>query len=63
LTSCLLCISSEYRADLETLAGYLADGRLTPVIGRRFPLDEAPKALRLWREGHARGKTVIEVRS
>jgi NADPH:quinone reductase-like Zn-dependent oxidoreductase len=56
-------ISSENRADLETLAGYLADGRLTPVIGRRHPLDEAPKALRIWREGHASGKTVIEVKA
>jgi NADPH:quinone reductase-like Zn-dependent oxidoreductase len=56
-------ISSENRADLETLAGYLADGRLVPVIGRRHPLEEAPEALRRWREGHARGKTVIEVRA
>jgi NADPH:quinone reductase-like Zn-dependent oxidoreductase len=54
-------LASENRADLETLAGYLADGRLHPVIGARRPLGEAPDALRSWREGHARGKTVITV--
>lgn len=54
-------ISSENRADLEVLAEYLADGRLSPVIGRSYPLDEAPEALRRWTAGHARGKTVITI--
>ena len=36
-------------------------GKVVPVIGRYFPLSEAPKALRYLEEGHARGKVVITV--
>lgn len=56
-----LFLSTEERADLEVLAEYLSDGRLSPVIGRSYPLEEVPEALRRWTEGHARGKTVITV--
>ncbi|GAB4005589.1 hypothetical protein GCM10029992_53930 [Glycomyces albus] len=56
-----LFLSTEERADLEVLAEYLADGRLSPVIGRSYPLEEVPEALRRWAEGHARGKTVITI--
>lgn len=56
-----LFLSTEERADLEALAEYMADGRLSPVIGRSYPLEEVPEALRRWTEGHARGKTVITI--
>jgi NADPH:quinone reductase-like Zn-dependent oxidoreductase len=35
--------------------------KLTPVIGRTFPLSEAPDAIRHVETGHARGKTLITV--
>lgn len=36
-------------------------GRVVPVIDRRYPLSEVPKALRYLGEGHARRKVVITV--
>ncbi|GAB3658742.1 NAD(P)-dependent alcohol dehydrogenase [Glycomyces tarimensis] len=54
-------LSTENRADLESLADMLADGALSPVIGRTHPLDEVPDALRNLREGRALGKTAITV--
>ena len=36
-------------------------GKVTPVIGRRYPLSEVPQAMRYMEEGHARGKVVITV--
>ena len=45
--------------DLEQLATMLAAGTIQPVIDRRYPLNEAPDALRYLEDGHARGKVVI----
>lgn len=45
--------------DLQTLADLLADGRLTPLVERTYPLDEAPEALRTFGRGHARSKLVL----
>jgi len=36
-------------------------GKVTPVIGRRYTLDEVPDAIRYSEEGHARGKNIINV--
>jgi NADPH:quinone reductase-like Zn-dependent oxidoreductase len=36
-------------------------GAVTTFIDRRFPLSEAPEALRYLGEGHAKGKVVITV--
>ncbi len=48
----------------ETL-GYmgelLEDGKVVPVIDRRYPLSEIADAIRYLEEGHARGKVVITV--
>ncbi|WP_084497489.1 NAD(P)-dependent alcohol dehydrogenase [Nocardia amamiensis] len=49
------------RVDLEFLAGLAAEGKLRPVIERRFPLAEAAAAVGHVAGGHARGKTVIVV--
>jgi NADPH:quinone reductase-like Zn-dependent oxidoreductase len=49
--------------DLITLKEMIEAGRVTPVIGRRYALTEVPEAIRYLEEGHARGKTVIVVRS
>ncbi|MFI5415320.1 MAG: NAD(P)-dependent alcohol dehydrogenase [Candidatus Lutacidiplasmatales archaeon] len=52
-------IAKVRRPDLLVLAGMLQDGRVTPVIDRRYPLDQVPAALRYLIEGHARGKIVV----
>jgi NADPH:quinone reductase-like Zn-dependent oxidoreductase len=46
-------------ADLATLADLLERGLVTPIIDRRFRLDEAADAFRYLQGGHARGKVVI----
>ncbi|MFC7275416.1 NAD(P)-dependent alcohol dehydrogenase [Paractinoplanes rhizophilus] len=48
-------------ADLEALAGFLADGTLRPVIDRTFALPAAPDAIRYLNSGAARGKVVVTV--
>ena len=52
-------LSVEKRQDLLTLADLLATGKVTPVIDRTYPLDEAADALRSLAAGHARGKVVV----
>jgi len=44
---------------LLALKELLESGKVTPVIGRTFPLSRTPDALRYFGEGHARGKVVI----
>lgn len=53
--------SIEKHADLLVLADLLATGRVTPVIDRTYPLDEAAEALRYVGAGHTRGKVVVTV--
>ena len=47
--------------DLQTLQELLEAGKLTPVIGRTYPLGDVPEAMRQLVEGHTRGKLVITV--
>lgn len=54
-------VASETRDRLETLAGWVADGRLAPSIEQRFPLADAADAMRHLATGRTRGKLVIEV--
>ena len=54
-------LSNPNRADLEVLAAFVEDGKLTPVIDRGFTLDQTPAALHHIETGHARGKVVIAV--
>ncbi|HEY0687407.1 MAG TPA: NAD(P)-dependent alcohol dehydrogenase [Kribbella sp.] len=54
-------INSENHEDLIVLAGLIESGKVAPVIDRRYPLAEAPKAIRYLLEGHARGKVVITI--
>ncbi|MEU3710396.1 NADP-dependent oxidoreductase [Streptomyces catenulae] len=44
---------------LEILAGHVDAGRLTVLVGREVPLEEAPAAVAEQREGRAQGKTVL----
>ncbi len=47
--------------DLRVLADLVDAGKVKPVIDRRYPLEQAPEALRYLESGHARGKVVVTV--
>jgi len=47
--------------DLELLSKLMTSGDITPVVDRRYRLNEVPQAIRYVEEGHARGKVVIGV--
>ena len=49
------------RKDLDAIAALIAQGRVTPVIDRRYSLSEVPDAVRYLEQGHARGKVIIDV--
>ena len=49
------------RADLDLIKTLLENGKVKPIIDRRFQLSEVPDALRYQEDGHARGKVVITV--
>jgi len=51
----------EDRADLVGVTGLIEDGKLTPVIGRTYPLADTAEGLRYVEAGHARGKVVVTV--
>jgi NADPH:quinone reductase-like Zn-dependent oxidoreductase len=45
--------------DLKVVSDLTRTGKITPVIDRRYGLQEVPAAMRYLEEGHARGKVVI----
>lgn len=47
--------------DLVILGDLVRTGKVSPVIERTCKLSDAPEALRLFDQGHARGKTVITI--
>jgi NADPH:quinone reductase-like Zn-dependent oxidoreductase len=47
--------------DLVVLKELIEAGKVTPVIGKTYPLSEVPEAIRYLEEGHAQGKVVITV--
>ena len=55
-------VSAEDGSSIERLADLLADGRVVPAVGARYPLAEAAGALRDMEAGRTRGKSVIVVR-
>ena len=48
-------------ADMQVLRALLEDGKVTPVVDRRYPLSEVADAFRYLGEGHAQGKVVISL--
>jgi NADPH:quinone reductase-like Zn-dependent oxidoreductase len=54
-------LGKQDREDLLTLTGLISDGKLTPVLGRTYPLADTAEGLRHVEQGHARGKVVITV--
>ena len=47
--------------DLARIGELISSGKVTPVIDRRYQLNELPDALRYLEEKHARGKVVISL--
>lgn len=47
--------------DLAFIIGLVAEGRITPIIDRRYRLEETPEAMRYASQGHVRGKVIIQV--
>ena len=45
--------------DLTTIAQWIATGKVTPAIDRRYSLQQLPDAIRYSEAGHARGKIII----
>jgi len=46
---------------LDFMKKLFEEGKVVPVIDRRYPLSEVPEALRHFGEGHAKGKLVINL--
>ena len=57
----LVAVNDVPNQDLAFLTELIESGKVTPVIDRTYPLNEAPEAMRYLEEGHARGKIVINV--
>jgi NADPH:quinone reductase-like Zn-dependent oxidoreductase len=49
------------KEDLVFLGELMQSGKVTPVIDRRYRLDEVPAAIEYSEEGHARGKIIINL--
>jgi NADPH:quinone reductase-like Zn-dependent oxidoreductase len=54
-------VSKENREDLQALAELIDGGRVTPVVGKTYPLVDAAEAIREVERGHARGRIVVTV--
>ena len=53
--------SKENANDLMVLRDLIESGKVTPVVGRTYPLSEAAAALRQLIDGHTAGKVVLTV--
>ncbi len=53
--------SRQNRQELLAVTGLIEDGKLTPVVGRTYPLADTAEGLRHVEQGHARGKVVVTV--
>jgi NADPH:quinone reductase-like Zn-dependent oxidoreductase len=53
--------SKENQEDLQTLRELIEAGKLTPLIGRTYPLGDVPEAMRAMEASNTRGKLVITV--
>lgn len=47
--------------DLKAISDMIEEGKVTPIIDRRYSFAETPAALRYVKEGHARAKAVVTV--
>jgi NADPH:quinone reductase-like Zn-dependent oxidoreductase len=53
--------SRQRREELLAVSGLIEDGKLTPIVGRTYPLADTADGLRHMEQGHARGKMVVIV--
>jgi NADPH:quinone reductase-like Zn-dependent oxidoreductase len=51
------------KKNMLTIKGMLEVGKIVPAIDKRYPLREAPEALRYLGAGDTRGKVIITVAS
>ncbi len=56
-----MLISKEHHSFIDRLATLLESGDVVPVIGSRFPLEQAGAAMHQLESGQAAGKTLIQV--
>ncbi len=54
-------IAKERASDLERLNDLIEAGKVTPSIGRTYPLDRVPEAMRDLETGQVRGKVAITI--
>jgi NADPH:quinone reductase-like Zn-dependent oxidoreductase len=54
-------MAQSYPEELEQIAALIDEGKVSPVIGKIFPLEQAAEAQQLSKEGHVRGKIVLKV--
>jgi NADPH:quinone reductase-like Zn-dependent oxidoreductase len=54
-----VCNEHPGQGDLLVLKELMESGKLTPFIGRTYPLDRAREAISYFGEGHAEGKVVL----
>ncbi len=57
----VLLLAKLDKDDLAILGDLMQEGKVTPVIDRRYRLHEVPAAIRYSEEGHARGKIIIDL--
>ena len=57
----LLFEAAKAAAHLEELLSWVAEGRLAPIVGRTFALEEFAPALEFALSGQGLGKTVVEI--
>jgi NADPH:quinone reductase-like Zn-dependent oxidoreductase len=55
----LFMLAQANQDDLNVLRDLMQDGKLTPVIDRRYPLAETAQAISYLEQGHAKGKVII----
>ena len=55
----LMLLAKPSKEDLAWMREHMESGEITPVIDRRYNLNEVPEAIRYLEIGHARGKVII----
>ena len=57
----LMLLAELNARDLALLSGWMAEGKLTSVIDRKYALSDVPAALGYLEQGHAHGKVLIDL--
>jgi len=57
----VMYVTTTNKQDIALLGDLIQTGKVKPVLERTWKLDDAPEALRVLDQGHARGKTVITI--